>query len=772
MLALLSLLVGTFFWYSFRQPLPQTDGALWVQGLREEVRIYRDPWGVPHLYAANSHDLFWAQGYTHAQDRWWQMETHRQLGLGNLSSLAGNDPQIQALDHLAQGLDWPQAAQADWAQTPPRVQAVLLAYSEGVNAYISDRSPRELAVEYTLLDVTGRAFQVQPWEPWHTLAWALAFSWMQSGNFVEVYQDLVRQSLNLVGDPLYPRPPGAITLPSAARGWEFMNGLDPAQLPFLERPLPPRSTVWAIAANQSDSGFPLLAADWYSTPQIPSLWYNLGLHCAEIEVTCPYNLVGFSLAGLPGILMGHNGHLAWVMSHHQEITQEIRLFTLNPSNPGQYQNAGGGWQNWQSRQQDIPVRNADPLRLQLYSAEGYQIISEVSRGDTVALGLKWRRPRSHLWLGGLLALNRAQTWEEAQATLLQNWDSPPLNLLYADTEGRIAHFSLGLAGGSQLESLNPPEGYLLLSDAGVFWVGGEDTPALFSRQAPLGDYLQAANVHNMNSLAFGQGLNKEPLAAHLWPSLMALDFAENPTAQDYQTWLQAWDFSSPSDSPYALWWAYFWDSLVEILFDDHQDQESSGGLAEQMALLTLLEADQADHPWWDDSRTPEVIENRTISLMAAFVAAIEAAENDHGPQRARWQWGDIHTATFSNPFFGESNIASVADLLNRPNLALGGSHNSPMSSPWGTERAHRYQVLAAPTARLLLDLRPPLASQAILSTGQSGHPASPHYDDMLDLWRNVHYYDLLWEPEAIRAASQSVLILRPALPSPIEDEGG
>ncbi|HEX3054127.1 MAG TPA: penicillin acylase family protein [Aggregatilineaceae bacterium] len=177
-----ALIVAGWTYYAYRRPLPKQQGELSIEGMQRETRIYRDTWGVAHIYAATRVDLFFAQGFVHAQDRWWQMDVSRRIGRGTLSELLGQNDKVQSIDRLARTLGWDQIAQANWDAASPEARLALEAYTAGVNAYIEARSPGELALEYTVLDLRLDQVTVQPWTPQDSLAWAVALNWEMSGN--------------------------------------------------------------------------------------------------------------------------------------------------------------------------------------------------------------------------------------------------------------------------------------------------------------------------------------------------------------------------------------------------------------------------------------------------------------------------------------------------------------------------------------------------------------------------------------------------------------
>jgi penicillin amidase len=283
--------------------------------------------------------------------------------------------------------------------------------------------------------------------------------------------------------------------------------------------------------------------------------------------------------------------------------------------------------------------------------------------------------------------------------------------------------------------------------------------------------LQETDQHNADTFGEIQVDTVNAFAIRLLPYLMDVQWSADPQAEDFdeeayqewldfQAWLGEWDFRNEADSPYPVLFSIFWVQVVDRVFDDELSMETGGGEAQRRMIFDLLE--QPNHPWWDDVRTLEVVEDRDLTLRNAFAATIDAAQDQFGGVRDRWQWGELHTVTFRSIPLGDNPVAEITELLNRGTVAVGGDSDSLNNTRWSTTRADRYQVTALSAFRMILDLSDFESSRSILSTGQSGHPASDHYDDMIELWRGVGYRDMIWDFDGIHRASEDRLILEPA----------
>ena len=181
------LIAGYILYVDFtRGPLPQHDGELQIEGLHYTVEVLRDEWGIPHIYAKNMHDLFFAQGFTQAQDRWWQMEFWRHIGSGKIEETTGKDDDLLEADIMIRTLGWRQIAEQEVELCDEETMAYLQAFADGVNAYISSRNYGDLALEYSLLKLAGKCIRIEPWTPADSLVWGKVMAWdMARGGLVE-----------------------------------------------------------------------------------------------------------------------------------------------------------------------------------------------------------------------------------------------------------------------------------------------------------------------------------------------------------------------------------------------------------------------------------------------------------------------------------------------------------------------------------------------------------------------------------------------------------
>ncbi|MBC8249842.1 MAG: penicillin acylase family protein, partial [Anaerolineales bacterium] len=438
-------------YFVIRRNFPASNGTIKVAGLESQVEVCRDSWGIPHIYAANPHDLFFAQGYVHAQDRFWQMEFWRRIGSGRLSEILGESALEN--DRFIRTVGWHRTAAQELEQLDDEMRVVLEAYAEGINAYISTQRGR-LGLEFTILGLTGVKFDPEPWTPLDTLTWAKVMAWDLGGNMdsellrAQVAARLGTPAVGAVVPPypndypvIVPHPLTGATLdalPEAAFETHALGVGDDLG-----------SNSWVVAGSRTETGMPLLANDPHLGIQMPSIWYEIGLHCDPVGLDCPYNVVGASFASTPGVVIGHNDHIAWGVTNLGPDVQDLFIERVNPENPNQYEYQGE-WLDMEVVREEIRVAGEDePVVVNARITHHGPIINDVAGGTEEdwafgwqPLALSWTALQPGTLMRSVLLLDRATNWDEFREAL-SYWDVPSQNFVYADVEGNIGYQAPG-----------------------------------------------------------------------------------------------------------------------------------------------------------------------------------------------------------------------------------------------------------------------------------------------------------------------------------------
>ena len=767
------VILGVAWLFYSRRSFPQTTGTVSLDGLSQPVEVYRDANGIAHIYAHTTEDLFFAQGYVHAQERFWEMEFQRRVGSGRLSEIIG-DATLDT-DIYLRTMGFRHLAEQEYDDLSPDNKKVLDSYAAGVNAYILNRAPEDLGLEFALFKLQGVDIPIEPWSGVDSLVWVHMMIYDQSDKMrVETRNmDILRavgSDMQMQMRPPYRdgRPvivpddenlatPGTHR-PSANAAYDadtlaLLTSLSPAFASALPDAAPgyytgirAGSNSWVISGDHTDTGKPLMANDPHMGIQIPSIWYQVDMHCVEKSAECPYELQGFSLVGIPGILLGHNDQISWALTNASFDAQDMFIERINPENINQYE-VNGDWQDMTIRYETIKIEGqADPYILPVRSTRHGPLVSDrlrteqnaylvaLERDVILGMSLQWTGLRPIRSMEAIMEVNRAQNFDEFRAAL-QKFDAGTQNFLYADVNGNIGYQLPGLIpirarGDGSLPvpgwaddyewtgyipydelpySYNPDKGFIVTANQPQVT---DSYPYLLATDIDYG-YRSARLVDMVNDVLDGGGKftiddiklmqrdNKSLPALEMIPSLNGLTF-EDPAVTAARDRLLDWDGQMNPDSPEAALYNYFWVELMKAAFDDQLPPEipASGSGRNSETIYHMLQDD--NDPWWDDSRTPGGRETRDEILARAFAAGYEAGKADQGDDWTKWTWGKMHTMTMVQNPLGQSGIGLIEDIFNRGPFPVSGSEAVVNKISWST--VDGFEASSAPALRAIYDL--------------------------------------------------------------------
>ncbi len=524
-----SLAAGTV-----RRSHPVTEGRLVLAGLTQPVEVLRDQHGVPHIYADTPEDLFEAQGFVHAQDRFYEMDVRRHITAGRLAELFGAS-QV-ATDAFVRTLGWRRVAEQELAALSPSTRRYLDAYASGVNAYLRERETADLSLEYSVLGLQGLRYTPEEWTAVDSVSWLKAMAWDLSGNVKqETEQALMTarvgadQAASLFPgyplngfDPILPRgsvAKGAFDPTISAKGARpAPAGLTRRQLqaaggaltaaakvdsaiPALlgSRALGPEtgSNSWVVSGDRTASGKAMLSNDPHLATSIPSVFAQVGLHCRTVSAACPFDVAGFSFSGMPGVVIGHTASVAWGLTTSNVDVQDLYLEQVR----GDTVRVGNAYLPLRVRTEEIRVAGEDePRTITIRSSRHGPLMSDVDpqiqtvgqqrtgRGP-FAVALSWTASNPGRTMDAVIALNRATNFTEFRAAA-KMLVAPSQNLVYADTSGNIGY---QLPGDIPLRGKGdgrvPSPGW----DASYDWLGRIPFAELPYSYNPPGGFLVTAN---------------------------------------------------------------------------------------------------------------------------------------------------------------------------------------------------------------------------------------------------------------------------------------
>lgn len=760
---------ATLAWFSLASSAAHPRSPAFVEGLDAPVNVDFDGYGIPTVRAATEGDAWRALGFMHASDRLWQMEFFRRIGSGRLSELFGS--RSLATDQFVRTLGLPEIARNAVGRLEADELSALEAYAAGVNARLSIGGT--LPPEFVAL-----RFDPEPWTPESSLLIGLVMNldlshWRRDLSRYWAWSNLDSARASYLHVP-YPawgpttldgrrEPPegafpGAASLPEAGtpgperavpgvadRGWDPFDILGAASIRVA-------SNAWVIGPSRTDSGNPIVANDMHLALRAPAIWYLGSIHTDDgLEVA------GFTLPGIPGVVVGFNRGIAWGATNGMVDDMDFVIEEL--SEDGLRYREGGTWRDLEIRVDTIDVRGSEPVLATIRSTARGPLLDDVLSHVPGPVSVMFVPAHVPMGLNGIFALNRARTIDEFHEAA-SRFRQPHLNLVAADTEGRIGY---RLAGSVPLRAWDGA--YPVPAEtAGAGWAGfwsKEDHPAATE---PERDYIGTAN--NLQALGLDGSIAADfptPFRAlrltqalevkRDWTvestrrlqldvrSLLAdraidraIAVAERLGETEAAGLLSGWDRQVRVDARGApLFYAWFYSLRTRIAGDEWAQAPSRAFFPISAMLRVLEEGDSS--PWVDDVRTPE---RETLAELeeAAFRWALGRVGSA--------AWGEVHSEQHLHPLGENALLNRLLGLNIGPHPSPGGPNTLRPDDygDWlgleGEGREPPWEGEYGPSERIVTELTPdgPVGF-ALIPTGQSGNPFSDHYDDMVLRWRDA-----------------------------------
>jgi penicillin G amidase len=807
-----SLLIGKYIFSAIAwRFFPKSKGTIVVKGLETEVHVYRDKWGVPHIYAQNQADLFFAQGYVHAQDRFWQMEYWRHIGQGRAAEIGGK--RLVEVDTFIRTMGWNRIAAATletYKTQAPEYLKIIEAYCAGINSYI-EKQRGKLSLNHAIMGLGKTSWEIELWTPIDTLSWgvllsdSVSASWRDELLYTALSKAIGEEMTNALL-PFYPYANRPVIVPTGKTDAEeiatganrstfshlkdttaaAMNNIPAIDQALHQGPFA-GSNNWVVSGKYTNTGMPLLANDPHLAPQMPSIWYEVSLHAPGWDV------VGFSFAGVPGVVIGHNNKIGWGVTNVGPDVQDLFIEKLNPIDSNQYEFMGK-WCDIEVIREVIKVNGGKDHVLDVQLTHHGPIITKVLEGVDDPLAFNWAGAIPSLALKATLMLNQAQNYEEFQ-TALEYLHAPSQNMVYADIEGNIAYQMAGRIpirksgngvapvpgwtgdyewiGWVPYEELpgfkNPECGYIVTANNAVvdekyphlldlYWSDGNRAQRIIDM---LEKTLEQAGSITVDDCARIQLDTISLLAADYVPLLRGLS-SDNNRVQIALKYLCDWDLHMHRDSVPAAIFEIFYMHLASLLLKDTLGDAAqkylTNGDAQRVFFHKL--AHQPDANWWKVCLVNGTVMAQEEILLQALTATVQWFDEKFGQNMEKWTWGRFHTVTFTSNPLGRSGIKLLENIVNRGPFAVDGSNSTVNDTGWNW-RNRAAAVSNHASMRMIIDMHDFDASLSIHATGQSGHPFHHHYDDFIDLWRNGKYHPMLFGQASTQLASRDHLVFRP-----------
>jgi penicillin amidase len=756
--AALLLLVGsiaTVFGLIFLRPLPTIDGDERLLGLHERAEVLRDRYGVPHVYAADDHDLAFMQGYVTAQDRLFQMDLYRRAATGRLSEVLGE----AALDsdRFMRTLGLARAAALDTNVASGAAMADLQAYADGVNKFLEQHGA-SLPFEFLVL-----GYKPEQWTPADSLAVAKLQLYDAAGNYtLELVRAGIAERLGVEVLPaLFPDPGGFVAYDE--RAWnEVAAELSPSAASPGAVAL--RSIIggagqglgsncWALAGSKTKSGRPLLAGDPHLAVRNPSIWYEIALSSGDLS------LIGFSIPGTPGVVIGHNDRVAWSFTYGYADTQDLFVERQDPTDLRRFEYQGRFEPATFIRESIMVKGRTDPVFVDVAITRHGPIITPVLKDQKAQLALRWSALEATRTFDAIRGMNRARSWDEFRLATM-DFQGAALSICYADTAGHIGYMLAGrlpdrpgdgrlpvagwtgtnewrglLPGSANPFVLDPANGLVVNANnrpvskpSDVGWNGDWD-PGF--RYAYLRTQLEQQRGIDVAATSRLQNDYTSPPVTRFRE---ALD-AGRPTTglgQQVQKVAREWDGSLGVESTGAAVYESWLVQMCRLTFADKigvslYDEYVGSGPA-TYALHQLLP--NTGSTWFTELGDASVTGRDAISG-AALDAAGKDLQRRMGSDASKWRWGDLHTIAFEHPL----SAAKPLDLfLTIGPLRRAGDGYSPNNGAYVLTKP--FAIRSHASERQIVDLGDLDRSVSIIPVGQSGQPFGRHWGDQTALWAN------------------------------------
>ncbi|MEU1934307.1 penicillin acylase family protein [Streptomyces coeruleorubidus] len=672
-----------------RASFPQTKGSLTLKGLSGPVEVKRDNYGIPQIYASSDADLFMAQGYVQAQDRFYEMDVRRHMAAGRLSEMFGKS-QVDN-DEFLRTLGWERVAKQEYdTKLSAATKKYLQAYAEGVNAYLQGKDGEDISLEYAALGFTND-YKPQKWTPVDSVSWLKAMAWdLRSNMQDEIDRALLTSRLGpkqiaelypqypysrnkaIVQDGQYDELTGAFeqggtsgtgtgtgtgtggtgtggtggtgagtagtasgtsgTASGASGTASGTSGLD-SQLTGLSdalSDLPPAvgvngdgigSNSWVVRGKHTITGKPLLANDPHLSPSLPSVWYQMGLHCRSVSSACQYDVSGYTFAGMPGVIIGHNQDIAWGMTNSGVDVTDLYLEKIT----GNGYLYDGKVKPFETREETIKVAGGSPRKIVVRETNNGPLLSDRAkelvkvgkkatvdtaapdRGDGYGVALRWTALQPGTSMDAVFAMDRARNWTDFRKAAAL-FDVPSQNLIYADTEDNIGYTLPGRipkrsqdddgsvpapgwdpkyrwTGYIRQDELpyeyNPDRGYIVTANQAV--IDPDKYPYTLTgdwgygtRSQRITDLIQSKikdggkiSTDDMRQMQLD---NSSEIARLLVPTLLKID-TENKDVREAQKLLEGWDYTQDTDSAAAAYFNAVWRNILKLAFGNKLPKE-------------------------------------------------------------------------------------------------------------------------------------------------------------------------------------------------------
>ncbi|MGD8780255.1 MAG: penicillin acylase family protein [Ignavibacteria bacterium] len=791
---LLSLSAIAFFlsYYMLIKPHPEYNGEYSVNGIENNIEIYRDEYAIPYIFATTDYETAFALGYVHAQERLFQMDIIRRAGQGRLSEVLGT--RTIAFDKMFKTLGLFRNVVENYDRYNPDVIKILEYYSNGVNAFIESHES-DLQIEF---DVLG--YSPEKWKPEHSLlivkllAFELNISWWTDVSFAHLIQKLGAEKVKDV-IPDYPEN-GTLII---SEGFEkyvqvpynFMNvhkeyldyfGLAGTHI---------GSNSWIVNGEKSESGKVIIANDPHLQFTIPGKWYFAVLRGDKLKAE------GFTIPGAPVIVIGKNENIAWALTNVMADDCDFYAEKLDEQKENYLLN--NKWVPLKSVMDTIIVKDSADVVIELKSTHRGPLITEAhpyidrypnEYQDDVNLSMRWTALDFSDELYAIMSVNKASNWNEFKDAL-SRYTVPGQNFVYGDKDGNIGYVcgvrlplrrfknsptmiydgttnTYDWSGYVPFKSIpklfNPPSNFISTAnnktiDPFPYHISNIWEPP--SRIDRINELLNSKDKHSIEDFKNYQYDFYSKYAESIVPFILSAFENVEATNENLITslkLLESWDYVMSKYSQTPTVFLTFYQFLLKNIYYDEMGEElfKEYSFMANVPYRSVYELLTENKSTWFDNVETEKIESRDDIIRESLVDALDYLEHNINENIEYWQWGNIHQLTFEHFFHG--NIGIVNELVDIGPFEIGGDGTTIFNTEYRFDEP--FDVKLGPSMRYVFDFADSNHIYFNMPIGQSGHILSRHYDDLTKLWLEGNYIKLNIDDDFIRRSNYNYLLLR------------
>jgi len=761
-------LFGVIFWY-FYHPLPSYSGYQTLEGLNRPVDIYTDPYGVPHVFAENEEDLFYAAGYYAARDRLFQMSVVNYSVKGELSYAFGND--LLSSDIYLRTWRIHDTAKRLVAELDSETRRLINAFCAGINNRIKEVYD-DLPIEFKLLGINPPVWNASIVTGYaRMMAREMSSSWKPEIVYGAIKDHFGQEKL-LEIYPYYSKDHPTIADNIQTVNKSIFTNLMAEEIK-LENILGYSSShagsnSWVLSGKKTVSGKPILANDPHLKFTQPARWYEMRLKGGR------FNVSGVCLAGIPLPIIGQNNNIAWGLTNSMVDDMDFFIETINPNNKNQYK-YDGNWEDMKIITETIKLKNNQDTTITIRLTHHGPIVSDIHnllKNTNKAISMAWTGNWLTRELDGLLELSLSKNWKTF-SNAIKKYGVPGQNVIYADNYGNIGwrpavFIPIRKKGASLIPRpghdpkydwkgvvpfkdmphiFNPKSGYIstannkTIDDSFPYYISGlwadpSRSQQIISRL----DTMKKATITDMKSIQLDYtSLFAKEITAHFLSTDLGLKTEKEKKAIDL---LKNWDYVESPDSKATLIFHSILRQLVISIFGDELELVGENYLnaftsmkyLHNRSLRKILKEKKSS--WIDDIRTKNKIESLGEIINTAIKKGIKDIENYAGPNINNWEWGRPHNLLHKHKL-GNNKIANFLFGFNVGPYLSGGSDKSPNAGSYSF--SDPYTQTAGASMRRIVDFNNLNETQMVLPTGQSGLYNSPHYKDQASLFHSGQY---------------------------------